>query len=136
MRRNKIFEDEKYSFNFMPLLDAIFLLSIFFILTVTLQKEEKILPINLPVAESPTLSKLESAIIVEVDQFGNYFYQNQMVTEKQLEQAMAEVRSQYQKDVILIRTAEGTDVQKILRITDLARRLGIEKISIAVREQE
>ena len=44
-------EEEGYSFNFMPLLDTIFLLTIFFILTITVQEEDKILPMNLPVSD-------------------------------------------------------------------------------------
>ena len=118
----------------MPLLDAIFLLTIFFILTVTLEKEEKLLPLNLPVAENPTLTKLESAIIIEVDQKGQYHFKQQQQTLQQLEQSIVAVRRNFEKDVLLIRSAQGVDIQKLLRLTDLARRLGIEKVSIAVKE--
>ena len=131
---NKIFSEEKYTFNFMPLLDAIFLLTIFFILTVTVEKEEKLLPLELPVSENPVLSKLESAIIIEIDGKGNYYLGQKVYTLSALEKEIVTIRKNYQKDVVLVRSAAGTDVQKILMITDLVRRAGIEKISFAVRE--
>ena len=130
----KIFSDENYSFNFMPLLDAIFLLTIFFILTVTLEKEERLLPLELPVTDNPTLSKLESAIIIEVDRSGSCYFEQQKQSLEKLERAIARVRTEFDKDVLLIRAAEGVDVQNLLRLTDLARRVGIEKVSLAVRE--
>ena len=130
----KIFDDESYTFNFMPLLDAIFLLIIFFILTVTLEKEEKLLPLNLPVSENPVLSKLESAILIQIDKAGNYYLDEQQYKMAELDDAIAQIRRDFQKDIVLIRSAEGTSMQKILSITDLVRRTGIEKISFAVRE--
>jgi len=130
----KIFDEENYSFNFMPLLDAIFLLIIFFILTVTLEKEEKLLPLELPVSENPVLSKLESAILIQIDKAGDYYLDDQQFSLAELEQQVAQIRRDYQKDSVLIRSAEGTGMQKILSVTDLVRRAGIEKISFAVRD--
>ena len=130
----KIFDEENYSFNFMPLLDAIFLLIIFFILTVTLEKEEKLLPLELPVSENPVLSKLESAILIQIDKAGDYYLDDQQFSLAELEQQVAQIRRDYQKDIVLIRSAEGTGMQKILSVTDLVRRAGIEKISFAVRD--
>ena len=129
---HRIFEEEKYSFNFMPLLDAIFLLIIFFILTVTLEKDEMLLPLELPVAEHPELSKLESAIIVEVDINGAFYYETKLLSLEQLEETLREVRLKYNKDILLIRSEKGADVQRLLQLTELARRLGIEKVSLAV----
>ncbi len=134
MKNVEIFKEGKYSFNIMPLLDVIFLLTIFYILTVTFQKEEKVLPIHLPVAEQPILSKMENAIVVEVDEIGHYYFEHQKISASKLEQAMSNLFTQYSKDIILIRSSESTDINHILRLTDIARKVGIEKISIAVKE--
>jgi len=136
MKKIEVFKDSKYSFNIMPLLDVIFLLTIFYILTVTFQKEEKILPIQLPVSESPVLSEMESAILVEVDEFGSYYYDNRKMSDQQLEETITDIYSRYHKDVILIRSSESVNINRILRLTDMARQIGIEKVSIAVRELE
>jgi biopolymer transport protein ExbD len=128
--------NEGYSFNFMPLLDAIFLLTIFFILTITVQEEEKILPMNLPVSDQPELTKIENALIVELHESGNFYVKNELVEESDLEGRMKNIFAQGGKEVILVRSEQGADIQKILRLTDIARKLGIEKISFAVKEQE
>lgn len=125
-------EEEKYSFNFMPLLDAIFLLTIFFLLTVTFQEEEQILPMDLPTAEQPELTKIESALIIEIHKSGNYYIKNQQVLTDDLEKQIGELFTKGNKEVILIRSERGADVQKVLLLTDIARKLGIDKVSFAV----
>ncbi len=126
-------EDEKYSFNFMPLLDAIFLLTIFFLLTVTFQEEEQILPMDLPTAQQPELTKIENTLIIEIHKSGNYYIKNEKVKFTELEDRIADIFAKSKKDIILIRSERGSDIQKVLRLTDLARKIGIEKISFAVK---
>jgi biopolymer transport protein ExbD len=120
----------------MPLLDAIFLLTIFFILTITVQEEEKILPMNLPLSDQPELTKIENALIVEIHTSGNFYIKNEVVEESKLEEKIKGIYSQGGKEVILIRSEQGADIQKVMRLTDIARKLGIEKISFAVKELE
>lgn len=129
-------EHEGYSFNFMPLLDAIFLLTIFFILTITVQEEEKILPMNLPLSDQPELTKIENALIIEIHKSGNFYIKNEVVEESELEEKIKSIYSQGGKEVILVRSEQGVDIQKVMRLTDTARKLGIEKISFAVKEIE
>jgi biopolymer transport protein ExbD len=129
-------EDEGYSFNFMPLLDTIFLLTIFFILTITVQEEEKILPMNLPTSEQPELTKIEHALIVEIHKGGKFYIKNEVVDESTLEEKIKNIFAKGGKEVILIRSEQGADIQKVMRITDIARKLGIEKISFAVKEEQ
>ena len=136
MKTEALDEKEGYSFNFMPLLDAIFLLTIFFILTITIKEEETLLPMNLPVSDQPELTQLENALIVEVHQSGNFYIRNQLVPEKELEEKIKSIYSQGGKEVILVRSEQGADIQKVMRLTDIARKLGIEKVSFAVKEAQ
>ena len=136
MKTNANLENEDYSFNFMPLLDAIFLLTIFFILTITVQEEEKILPMNLPVSDQPQLTKIENALIVEIHKSGSYYIKNEEVNETKLEERIKNIFSLGGKEVLLVRSEQGSDIQKVMYLTDIARKLGIEKISFAVKEME
>jgi biopolymer transport protein ExbD len=132
--KNDIYsEDEGYKFNFMPLLDAIFLLTIFFILTVTFQEEEELLPLELPTSEQTELSEIESALFVEVHKSGRYYIRNTLISEANLESTISDYILNGNKDVIIIRSEKGTDFQRILRLTDIARKLGVEKVSFAVK---
>jgi biopolymer transport protein ExbD len=136
MKTEAKLENEGYSFNFMPLLDAIFLLTIFFILTITVQEEEKIIPMNLPVSDLPELTKIENALIVEIHKSGNFYIKNVPVKEIDLEEKIKSIFMQGGKEVILVRSEQGADIQKVMRLTDIARKLGIEKISFAVKKAE
>ena len=127
-------EEEGYSFNFMPLLDAIFLLTIFFILTITVQEEEKILPMNLPTSEQPEMTKIENALIIEIHKSGKFYIKNEVVEENELADKIKNIFKQGGKEVILVRSEQGADIQKVMHLTDIARKLGIEKISFAVKE--
>ncbi len=55
---------------------------------------------------------------------------------RSLEKQISDIFAQGGKEVILIRSDKGADVQKVLRLTDIARRLGIEKVSFAVKEAQ
>jgi biopolymer transport protein ExbD len=136
MKTEVLEEKEGYSFNFMPLLDAIFLLTIFFILTITVREEESILPMNLPVSDQPELTKLENALVVEVHESGNFYIRNKLVPERELEKWISNIFFQSGMEVILVRSDKGADIQKVLRLTDIARKLGIEKVSFAVKEAQ
>ena len=92
-------EDEGYSFNFMPLLDAIFLLTIFFILTITVQEEEKILPMNLPTSEQPEMMKIENALIVEIHKSGKFYIKNEVVEENELAEKIKNIFSHGGKEI-------------------------------------
>jgi biopolymer transport protein ExbD len=59
-----------------------------------------------------------------------------VVEESDLEEKIKSIYSQGGKEVILVRSEQGADVQKVMRLTDIARKLGIEKISFAVKELE
>ena len=132
--KNKIYsEDEGYKFNLMPLLDAIFLLTIFFILTVTFQEEEELLPMELPTSDQPELTEIENALFVEVHKNGRYYISNSVVSESNLESTISDIIQNRNKDVIIIRSEKGTDIQRILRLTDIARKIGVEKVSFAVK---
>ena len=58
------------------------------------------------------------------------------MNETELEERIKNIFSKGGKEIILVRSEKGTDVQKVLRLTDIARKLGIEKISFAVKEVE
>jgi biopolymer transport protein ExbD len=132
--KNDIYsEDGGYRFNFMPLLDAIFLLTIFFILTVTFQEEEELLPLDLPTSSQPELTEIENALFVEVNRAGKYYIRNTLISEAALENTISDYIINGNKDVIIIRSERGTDIQRILRLTDIARKIGVEKVSFAVK---
>lgn len=134
--KNDIFsEDAGYKFNFMPLLDAIFLLTIFFILTVTFQEEEELLPLDLPTSDQPVLTEIENALFVEVHNDGKYYIRNTLISEADLENTISDYMLNGNKDVIIIRSEKGTDIQRILRITDIAHKIGVEKVSFAVKAE-
>ena len=134
--KNEIYsEDEGYRFNLMPLLDAIFLLTIFFILTVTFQEEEELMPMELPTSDQPELTEIENALFVEVHKSGRYYIYNSLVSETNLENTISDIMQNRNKDVIIIRSEKGADVQRVLRLTDIARKIGVEKVSFAVKAE-
>ena len=61
---------------------------------------------------------------------------NEVVEEPDLDEKIKSIFAQGGKEVILVRSEQGADIQKVMRLTDIARKLGIEKISFAVKEPE
>lgn len=113
-----------------PMVDVVFLLIIFFMLTTTFITTESGLPVDLPEAQSsaPTLSMLPT---VTVNQQGQIFLGGLEVAEAELAGLLrAELVSSGQTDVVLRADREvqhGTAV----RIMDIIKQAGAQRIAIA-----
>lgn len=113
-----------------PMVDVVFLLIIFFMLTTTFITTESGLPVDLPEAQSsaPTLSMLPT---VTVNQQGQIFLGGLEVAEADLAGMLrAELVSSGQTTVVL-RADRQVQHGTAVRIMDIIKQAGAERIAIA-----
>lgn len=82
------FLDEDLGLDLTPLIDVIFMLLIFFIMTTTFNKP--ILDIVLPTAEQVDQLEKGEEIVISLTKEGGFFYKNEQVSLGQLEEIFAE----------------------------------------------
>ncbi len=124
--------------NMTPMIDVVFLLIIFFLVSSHLARQENRLPLELPVAATydPT-DPLRAPLTVSVDGSGNWLLGGNIVDLQTLKSAFADHRAKMGREASIRIRSEGTIqyrfVQPVLRQAALA---GVTDASIAVRQSE
>ncbi len=118
-----------------PLIDVVFLLLIFFMVSTTFVRRAE-LQVELPEATAQGVSK-EKALEVAIDAQGHYFVNGQRLPEASLpalKAAMAQAMGEGQPPLVISADAR-TPHQAVVTALDAARQLGITRLSIATRRE-
>lgn len=130
--------DERVDVNLTPLIDVVFLLLIFFMVSTTFDRHAK-LKVELPEASANTEQQLEDPVILSIDAKGNYFIDDRQVVNTQLETLKIALQKTVadKKDVSLVLRADAkTPHQSVVRAMDAASQLGLTRLSIATIESK
>lgn len=119
---------EPLELNLIPLIDVVFMLLIFFMLTTTFI-HDRALDVDLPVSESGSAERAELRNhVIELDQRGQIAIDGQRVTEQELAAVLAEI-AEGGRPVVLWADAQVVN-QRVVTVLDLARRAGINKLGM------
>ena len=130
--------DERVDVNLTPLIDVVFLLLIFFMVSTTFDRHAK-LKVELPEASARTEQQLEDPVVLSIDAKGNYFINDRQVVNTQLETLKIALQKTVadKKDVSLVLRADAkTPHQSVVRAMDAASQLGLTRLSIATIESK
>ena len=129
---------ENYSENsfpdLTPLIDVVFMLIIFFLLTSTLIGE-KSLSINLPASSAGEIPQTEN-VVIEIDKENNLFYQNVKTDFKEIEFILKDIATKTTKQLpeIILRNDVDCSFGTVIQLMDLIQNSGYDSVSFAVRE--
>ncbi len=127
---------EEPDINLTPLIDVVFLLLIFFMVSTTFNREAE-LKIQLPESSGEERKQPPEAIEITIDAQGRYFVNRQEVLNDRLQtlkQAIAKVAAG-RSDPPLVISADGrAPHQAVIRAMDAARQLGIVHLTFATRQ--
>jgi biopolymer transport protein ExbD len=133
-------KEESVEVNLTPLIDVVFLLLIFFMVTTTFDRHAR-LKVSLPESSAKTTQQKDEPLILSIDAKGNYFLNDRQIVNQQLDtlkQALQKVigeKNQDYKDVALVLRADAnTPHQSVVRAMDAASQLGMTRLSIATVE--
>lgn len=124
--------------NMTPMIDVVFLLIIFFLVSSHLARQENRLPLDLPVALTYGPIDVDRArLTISVDKNANWRVAGDIVQLQQLRGALA----QYHRDhglnsAVRIRTDGGIAYQYVEPLLRESAKAGITDVMIAVREEQ
>jgi len=118
--------------NIAPLIDVIFQLLIFFMLTSSFTFQSGI-DVRLPKAITSDIIKEENFTITVTGE-NVIYWNNKITTIKELRQELS--RSAHKNRPILIKADRRSSVGRVVDIWDLCRELGIERINIATDQEK
>jgi biopolymer transport protein ExbD len=122
--------------NITPLIDVVFLLLIFFMVSTTFEKESEI-SIELPDASGKAVKKESFTIEVSIDAQGRYFVNQRRVKDSSivtLKQAITQVRGKEKDPQYVISADRNTPHQAVIKAMDAARQLGLYKLTFATKQ--
>ena len=127
---------EEIDVNITPLIDVVFLLLIFFMVSTTFERQSEI-EVTLPEAAIDTPISDEAAIEITVNAQGTYFINGQRVLNTQiatLKQAMIKVANGREDPLIIVSADANTTHQSVVNVMDAARQLGFVHLSFATSQ--
>lgn len=128
--------DNEPDINLTALIDVVFLLLIFFMVSTTFERESEI-SIELPEASGKVVQNDQKVIEVSIDSSGRYFVNKQSVTDAtvtSLMDAIKTARGDEQKPRLIISADKMTPHQSVVSAMDAARRLGLVNLTFATRQ--
>ena len=131
--------DERVDINLTPLIDVVFLLLIFFMVSTTFDRHAK-LKVELPEASAKKeQQQVDEPVVLSIDAEGNYFINDRQVVNTTLETLKTALQKSVadRKEVSLVLRADAkTPHQSVVRAMDAASQLGLTRLSIATIESK
>jgi biopolymer transport protein ExbD len=122
--------------NLTPLIDVVFLLLIFFMVTTTFTKESRLL-IELPEADGEVVESSPGSLELVISKDGSYAVNGQNLINRDIRTIMAALKdaSQGNADTPLVITADAQAThQAVISAMDAAGRLGFKQLNIATQQ--
>ena len=115
------------SLSITPLIDVVFLLLIFFLVSSRFAEEERELELNLPsVSEALPATAQPNELVVNIDQEGRFFIDGSFRPEEQVEQIMRRAQSNNPlTQAVVIRADKKTDWDRVALAMNICKKVGI-----------
>ena len=133
--KDLIIEDEAADINVTSLVDIVFCLLLFFVVTTTFANSLGI-NVNLPSAASGTVEAASKDITVSIDAGGRIFLADSPVTLSALKSEFARLEQQVSSSVLILRADEKVNHGLVVQVMDLAKEAGVQKLAIATTTAE
>jgi len=119
------------------MIDVVFLLLIFFIVTWQFARFERDVDISVPAAEETSdTARQVGEIIVNVRESGEIILNGTVVTEAQLLDRLNRVSQEFPDQAVILRGHATADFQYIINVLDQVKKAGIWNVAFATTKPE
>lgn len=130
----KTFQDELPSINLTPLIDVVFNLIIFFMVTTTFGEWESDLAVKVPlVKQTGALAPAPEKRVINVLRDGRVVLDREVVSLEELTRRLTTVRQQYSEMGVVVRGDADGAFQNVASVLSACREAGISDMGISVR---
>ena len=127
--------DNEPELNLTPLIDVVFLLLIFFMVSTTFERESEI-SIELPEATGEEVETQQFVIEISIDSQGGYFINQKRLKDNKIETlklGLRKIRGQHKDPKLVINADKNTPHQAVVIAMDAARQLGLVHLTFATK---
>ena len=134
MRRRHRANDEA-EINITPMLDIVFIMLIFFIVTTSFVKE-KGLEVSRPSSTPPKeVKQSKGPIVVKIDANGNITMKGRMLEKKAVEANLEREKAEKPDSPLIIAAHPDAETNALVTILDAAEAVGVASVSVATTQQ-
>lgn len=133
MRRFNIRKKEDTAIDLTPMLDVVFIMLIFFIVSTSFVKESGI-QINRPSA-STAVKKERANILVAISEVGEVWMQKRKVDVRSVRANIERLRAEIPEGSVVIQADKGSKNGLLVEVMDQIRAAGVTNISLAAKEK-
>ena len=125
-------DDEESNIDLTPMLDVVFIMLIFFIVTASFVKESGI-DVNRPDAE--TARKKERAnILVAIDERNQIWIDKRQVDPRAVRANIERLHAENPQGSVVIQADKNSKNERLVQVMDAARQAGVYNVSIAAND--
>ncbi|MBA6233107.1 MULTISPECIES: ExbD/TolR family protein [unclassified Colwellia] len=125
-------QEEAEEINMTPMLDVVFILLIFFIVTASFVKEAGI-EVNRP--EAATAVKKERAnILVAISEKGEIWINKRRIDIRAVQANIERLKAENPQGTVVIQADQKSTTDTLIKVMDAARSAGVYDVSIAAQE--
>ena len=128
-------EPEKARIEVIPMIDIIFFLLVFFMISTLSMTQFKGMPVNLPKAASGQQAPAESAAIT-INEEHQIFLDKQPVEKTSLADRLGGLIAKNPELLVVINADDGVEHGHVVEVMDIARSANVAKMAIAVKPKE
>ena len=134
MRRRHRAEDEA-EINITPMLDIVFIMLIFFIVTTSFVKE-KGLEVSRPSNSPPKqVEQKKGPIVVKIDGSSNITLKGRMIEPKAVEANLERERAEKPDSPLIVAAHPDAETESLVVVLDAAKAVAIDAVSVATTSQ-
>ena len=117
-----------------PMIDMMFLLLIFFIVSAMYMSELKTIPVKLPVA-SETITQSTVRFTVTIKDDGAYWLGDKVIGKSDLVNRAREEQKKDEKFSVVIRADENVQYKAVIGLLDSFKKAGISRVGLATEKE-
>lgn len=132
-RRLNIDDEEDNEINMTPMLDIVFIMLIFFIVTTSFVKESGI-TVDQPTAET-TERKEQNNILIGISPIGEVWIDKRQVDVRAVRASIERLRAESPESAVIIQADEKSPSGLLVRVMDQVRLAGVDNMAIAAEKE-
>ncbi len=129
----RIHQEEESNIDITPMIDVVFIMLIFFIVTASFVKESGI-DVNRPEA-STAVTKERANILIAISATDEIWIDKRRIDARSIRAVIERMHAQNPQGSVVIQADKKSTNDKLVKVMDAAREAGVYNIAIATRKQ-
>jgi biopolymer transport protein ExbD len=129
--------DEEITLELTPLIDMVFQLLIFFLLTTTfaVNVKEGGLEVDLPRARSAEIPSMAKHVVIAILKDGRMVIGSESVTPQTLREKLTQIHKDNPQTMVVVQADKTVEHGIVVRAMDMAATIGLKRLAIATVEE-